>query len=148
MAARHDGAVVGEIPEVPHVLAVPLGNNPADARREPTALARVAAVAARVLRRHGVDPHTACRAGGWSSLTWLAGGLAVRVAASPGPDNLLREARLAARLPHAVGYPRVVDAGVEEGYEWTLTEEVRGASLRETWPALRWDERERALLEL
>ena len=47
-----------------------------------------------------------------------------------------------------MGYPRVVEAGVDEGYEWLLTEEVRGASLRETWPALRWDERERALVEL
>lgn len=127
---------------------VPLGLNPADEHREPAALARVATIAAHVLRRHGVDPGTARRAGGASTLTWLAGGLAVRVAAEPGPGDLLREARLAARLPRAVGYPRVIHAGVEDGHEWLLTAEVRGANLGEAWPALRWEERERALPEL
>jgi scyllo-inosamine 4-kinase len=127
---------------------VPLGRNPADEHRAPAALTRVAAVAARVLRRHGVDAGAARRANGASNLTWLAGGLAVRVAAGPGPGDLLREARLAARLPRAVGYPRLVEAGVDDGHEWLLTEEVRGANLGEAWPALGWAARERALLEL
>src|ERR671933_540133 len=104
------------MPELPEVPTVPLGRNPADAHRTPEAVVRVAVVAARVLRRHGVDSRTARRAGGWSSLTWLAGGLAVRVASSPGPDDLLREAPLAVRLPPAAGYPRMVDAGVDDGY--------------------------------
>ena len=128
--------------------SVALGVNYADKHRDPAAVARVAAVAARVLARHGVDPASARRAPGWSTLTWLADGLAVRVAASPGPDDLLREARLAARLPRAVGYPRLVDAGTDDGHEWQLTEEVRGANLRELWPKLTWDDRERAALEL
>src|SRR6266542_2205101 len=97
---------------------VPVGHNAADEHREPHAVARIASIAARVLRRHGVDPCTARRASGASNLTWLAGGVAVRVAAGPGPDDLLREARLAARLPRVVGYPRLVDAGVEDGHEW------------------------------
>jgi len=130
------------------VLRVPLGRNLADEHREPEAVARVAGVAAHVLGRHGVDPRTARRASGASSLTWLAGGLAVRVAADPVPGDLLREARLAAWLPRAVGYPRLVGSGVEDGHEWLLTEEVRATNLGELWPSLTWAERERALLEL
>ena len=128
--------------------AVPVGVNYADKHRDPAAVARVAAVAAHVLARHGIDPASARRAPGWSTLTWLAGGLAVRVAAKPGPDDLLREARLAARLPPAVGYPRLVEGGTDDGHEWLLTKEVRGANLGQHWPVLTWDERESALLEL
>src|SRR6266542_1272519 len=147
------GALGGPASSWPMAMAagapgMPLGVNYADKHRDPAAVERVAAVAARVLARHGVDPASARRAPGWSNLTWLAGGLAVRVAASPGPDDLLREARLAARLPRAVGYPRLVDAGTDDGHEWLLTEEVRGANLRDLWPKLTWDARERAVLEL
>jgi hypothetical protein len=91
------GAMVSRLPRLP------VGRNPADDDREPGAVARVAAGAALVLRRHGINAESARRAGGASNLTWLAGGLVIRVAAAPGTDDLLREARLAARLPCAVG---------------------------------------------
>src|SRR6266542_408573 len=147
------GALGGPASSWPMAMAagapgMPLGVNDADKHRDPAAVARVAAIAARVLARHGVDPASARRAPGWSNLTWLAGGLAVRIEAGPGPGDLLREARLVARLPRAVGYPRLVDAGTDDGYEWLLTEEVRGANLGQVWPRLSWAERERALLEL
>src|SRR4051812_16194724 len=57
------------------------GPHPADRHRDPATVARVTAVAAEILVRHGVDPRTARRAHGWSNMTWLAGGFAIRIAA-------------------------------------------------------------------
>jgi scyllo-inosamine 4-kinase len=80
-------------------------------------------------------------------MTWIAGGLVVRVAA-PGDGDLLREARLATFLPLKVGYPPVVECGVTEGHAWVLSREVPGVNLSEAWPALGWEERARAMVEL
>ncbi|MBI3970061.1 MAG: aminoglycoside phosphotransferase family protein [Chloroflexi bacterium] len=124
------------------------GTNPADEHRDPAVVARVTATAGEILARHGVDIRTARRAGGWSNLTWLAGGLAIRVAAAPGSGDLLREAQLAALLPPEVGYPRIVDSGVAAGHEWMLAEEAPGTNLGRAWPDRGWDERARALVEL
>lgn len=120
----------------------------ADRRRDPTAVARLATYAAQILARHGGDFARARRAGGYSNLTWLADGLAVRLAAAAGPGDLLREARLAALLPPDVGYPRVIASGVLEGHEWLLAEEAPGTNLGAAWPALDWEARARALSEL
>lgn len=121
---------------------------PADRHRDPAVVAHLTALAARILARHGVASGAARRAGGWSNLTWLAGGFAVRIAAESGTGDLLREARLAAELPPAVGYPRVVESGVIEGHGWVLAEEVPGVNLDEAWPGLGWDDRVRALAGL
>lgn len=121
---------------------------PADGHRDPAAVARVTALAAQILARHGVDVGTARRAGGWSNFTWLASGLALQIEAAVGGGDLLRTARLAALLPPEVGYPRVVASGVIESHEWILTEEAPGVNLGEAWPALGWDARIRALGEL
>jgi scyllo-inosamine 4-kinase len=61
---------------------------------------------------------------------------------------LLREARLAALLPPEVGHPRVIHSGVAHGHEWMLVEEAPGTNLGEAWPALGWDERAHALVEI
>lgn len=121
---------------------------PADRHRDPAAVERLTTLAAQVLARHGGDFARARRAGGFSNLTWLADGLAVRVAAAAGPGDLRREARLAALLPPEVGYPRVIASGVLEGHEWLLAEEAPGVNLGEVWPALGWEARGRAISEL
>ncbi|MBI3971760.1 MAG: phosphotransferase [Chloroflexi bacterium] len=128
--------------------ALASGTRPADEHRHPAAVARVTAIAGAILVRHGVDVRTARRAGGWSNMIWLAGGLAIRVAVAPGTEDLLREARLVALLPPAVGYPQVVDSGVAEGHAWVLVWEAPGTSLAAAWAGLGWDERARAMLEL
>lgn len=122
--------------------------NPADRGRDPAVMARVRAIAGEVLARHGASLDAARRAGGWSNLTWLTGEMAIRVAAEPGPADLLREARLVALLPPEVGYPRIVESGVADRYEWVLAEQAPGTNLGEVWPGLGWAERARALVEL
>jgi aminoglycoside phosphotransferase len=121
---------------------------PADRRRDPAAVGRLATCAAQILARHGGDFARARRAGGYSNLTWLADGLAVRIAAEAGPGDLLREAKLAALLPPEVGYPRLIASGVLEGHEWLLAEEAPGMNLGAAWPALDWEARVRALNDL
>ena len=108
----------------------------------------VTAIAGTILLRHGVDVRMARRAHGWSNMTWLAGGLVVRVAPAAGDEALLREARLAMLLPPEVGYPLVVESGVAEGHAWVLSREVPGVNLSEAWPSLGWPERARAMVEL
>jgi aminoglycoside phosphotransferase (APT) family kinase protein len=121
---------------------------PADQHRDPASIAQVAAIAAHILARHNVDFSAARRAGGWSNATWLAGGLALRIAVETGTDNILREARLASLLPPVIGYPQIIDTGVTDGHEWLLTKEVPGRNLGDLWPVLGWEARVVALRQL
>jgi scyllo-inosamine 4-kinase len=121
---------------------------PSDRYRDPATLAKLARIAAGIFARQGVDFATARRAGGWSNATWLAGGLALRIAVEPGAGDLLREAQLAPLLPSEAGYPPLVASGVAEGYEWMLAQEVRGQNLEELWPTLGWEARGDALRQL
>lgn len=95
-----------------------------------------AQVAEAVLARHDLGFAAASRAGGWSNATWQAGDVVVRVARTPGPADLLREARLANLLPAAVGYPDIVDAGILQGHEWVMTRRIPGRTLEDVWPTL------------
>jgi len=121
---------------------------PADQHRDSQMIARLNAIAAQVFTRHGIDFAGARRAGGWTNATWLAGGLALRLATQPGNENIRREARLAALLPPEVGYPPVLETGVTDGYEWSLSKEIPGRNLGELWPELDWEQRTAALREL
>ena len=103
------------------------------------------AIAASIFARHGVDFATVQRAGGWTNAVWLADRLVLRLSTDTENDNLLREARLAALLPLAVGYPTLVEAGRTEGFAWTLATRLPGRSLGEVWADLRWEERVTAL---
>lgn len=120
----------------------------ADRDRDPAAIARCARVAACIFARHGVSFSAAHRGGGWSNVTWLAGGLVLRISIEAGSGRILREARLASILPPEVGYPPIVEAGVTEGLEWMLSKEVVGRNLGRIWPVLGWEERTAALREL
>jgi len=122
-----------------------MNDNPAEQDRPNDTIERLKSIAAGIFARHGVDFAAARRAGGWTNATWLAGGLALRLALRQGNDKIRREARLAALLPPEVGYPITIETGVTGGYEWSLSEEVHGACLGEIWESLSWDERAGAL---
>lgn len=121
---------------------------PQNRHRDSAQVTHLTRLATELLARHGVDLDQGCRAGGFSNLTWLAGGLAIRIAPEPGDNRLLREARLAAVLPALVGYPRVIDSGIRDGHAWMVTEQVPGVGLAEVWPQLSWEQRAGALAGL
>jgi aminoglycoside phosphotransferase (APT) family kinase protein len=103
------------------------------------------AIAAAIFRRYGVDFATVQRGGGWTNTVWLADELVLRLSAFRECDSLLREVRLAALLPPAVGYPAILESGMTDGFAWILARRVPGRSLDEVWSGLRWDERVVAL---
>jgi aminoglycoside phosphotransferase (APT) family kinase protein len=102
-------------------------------------------IAASIFARHGVDFATVQRAGGWTNAVWLAADLVLRLSTTTGNDSLLREARLAALFPPAVGYPTILEIGTTAGYAWSLATRLPGRSLGEVWADLHWDERVTAL---
>jgi aminoglycoside phosphotransferase len=102
-------------------------------------------IAVSIFSRHGVDWATVQRAGGWTNAVWLADDLVLRLSTTPGEASLLREARLAALLPSAVGYPTMVDTGTTAGFAWTLARRLPGKSLGQVWADLQWGERVTAL---
>ena len=120
----------------------------ADSHRDPGVMSKLSGIAEHILQRHGADFSEARRAGGWSNATWLAGGLALRIAVEVGTHHLRREAGLAGLLPPAVGYPQVVASGVTDGYEWLLAKKIAGRNLSELWPTLDWDARIGAIRQL
>jgi scyllo-inosamine 4-kinase len=71
---------------------------PSEKRQDRQVLARLNKIAAGIFARNGVDFTLAKRTGGWTNVTWLAGGLALRLSARQGDDRIRREARLAALL--------------------------------------------------
>lgn len=121
---------------------------PVDQRRDQETLNRLKAIAESIFNRYGVDFTAAKRAGGWSNATWLGGGLALRLSVQQGKQSILREAQLAALLPLEVGYPPILETGVTDGYEWSLSKEVPGRNLGKIWPELDWDQRIIALRQL
>lgn len=121
---------------------------PSDQNRSPETNQRLKAAAASIFARRGIDFGAARRAGGWTNATWLAGGFALRLAVQPGQDKIRREAQLASLLPPEVGYPPVVETGVTDGYEWSLSREIPGKNLGEAWRELDWDTRTSALRQL
>lgn len=118
---------------------------PQDQYRDRETMDRVKSIAAEIFARHGVDFATAIRAGGWTNATWLAGGLALRMSVQQGNEKILREAKLAALLPAEVGYPPIVETGATDGYEWSLSREIRGCNLGEALPELDVEQRITAL---
>jgi len=76
---------------------------PSDHYRDREMLELLKSIAAGIFARHGVDFTTASRAGGWSNITWLAGGLALRLSTRQGNARIQREAKLAAILPPGEG---------------------------------------------
>ena len=121
---------------------------PADARRDRETMAQLIVIAENVFNRHGIQFSTAVRGGGWSNATWLAGGLALRVAVQPNTDHLRREAQLGMLLPGEVGFPASIETGVTGGFEWNLCRKIQGKNLGEVWPGLNWEQRIHAIRAL
>lgn len=74
--------------------------------------------------------------------------MALRLSVKPEADKIRREARLAALFPPEVGYPPILETGVTDGYEWSLSQEILGQCLGEIWPDLGWNERRDVLRQL
>ncbi len=121
---------------------------PSDQYRDPQTLDHLRKIASGIFAKHDIDFATAKRAGGWTNLTWLAGGLVLRLAARPGQDKIRREAELSALLPPSVGFPLILETGVILEYEWSLSQEIPGKNLGEVWNNLTWDERTNVLQQL
>jgi len=102
-------------------------------------------IASAVFEKHGLGFDAAERAGGWTNGVWINGGLVLRLSMEKGCDRLRREAEHAKYLPAIAGYPAVVAAGVADGYEWSLSERIKGKALSEVWDGLGWPEKAAAV---
>jgi aminoglycoside phosphotransferase (APT) family kinase protein len=112
-----------------------------------SALAEVRARSA--LRGAGLDPTVPLiRASSVTNEVWLTPTHAIRVNRTH-DNRLAREAQIAAALPSAVGYPRVVAlGGGSAGEDWLISERVPGEPLAHCWPDLTARERRRAVRQL
>ncbi len=102
-------------------------------------------LASEILRKFGADFEAAKRAGGWTNRVWIAGELVLRISPDESGDRIRREAALGARLPKAVGYPEILETGVRDGHEWSVSRRVPGVNLGQAWPNLDWTRREEAM---
>jgi scyllo-inosamine 4-kinase len=119
-----------------------------DQHRNPTEVAVVRSLAARVVAQFGGDLSRMRRALGISNATWVGGGLAVRIANTSIVDRMAAEVALVRALPPEVGHPRILGVGTIAGHDWIVTEEVRGQNLHEAWPTLTPEERRRSIHQL
>ncbi len=85
---------------------------------------------------------------GDSNHVWFAGDVVLRMSARPGGSNLLTEVQLVRALPTGVGYPSVVDCGIEDGHEWMATTRLPGQNLGASWKHLDRAARSLALRDL
>lgn len=114
--------------------------------RPGTTLAEVRARTA--LRGAGLDPTAPLeRASSVTNEVWLTATHAVRVNRRP-TNRLYRESMVAAVLPPAVGYPKVVAHGGGRGEDWLVTERIPGVPLAHRWPDLSDKERRLAVEQL
>lgn len=117
-------------------------------RTDPDRLRRVERIATGILRRLGDDPSAATPTSGWVNPGWWTTRHVVRVSLTPGCDDLRREAAVAGALPPDVGYPPVVDHGIEDGHAYLVTRRIDAVNLRSVWPDLGPDARAVALGQL
>ena len=80
-----------------------------------------------------------------SNQVWLGNGFALRLHHVGPRGRLQHEARVAARLPAAALYPRVIATGWTAGHDWIVLERVAGKALSVVWPRLSDDERRSAI---
>jgi hypothetical protein len=105
-------------------------------RVDPDLIAAATAAAGDVLRRHGEDLASAEPTQGWMHPGWMSRRLVVRVGLIPGDTGLRKEAQVAAVLSPAIGYPDIVEVGLQEVREYLVTRRLPGMSLSTAWPTL------------
>ena len=98
-------------------------------------------IAARIFGSYGLDFDAAERAGGWTNAVWLHCDCALRLSKEQGNERIRREAELSKVLPASVGYPKIIDTGVTDGYEWCLSERIPGKVLSSVWDSFDWVEK-------
>ncbi len=98
-------------------------------------------IAASIFEKHELDFQNAKRLGGWTNAVWANGSMVLRLSANQNTGKIGREALLSKLFPEAVGYPLVIDTGVIDGHEWSLSEKVADYNLSDIWPKLDWPER-------
>jgi aminoglycoside phosphotransferase len=104
--------------------------------------------ARQLLAAHGARIEDATRpVHSQSNEVWLSERVVLRLSRAA-DGSLVREAALAAILPAAVGYPRILGHGVGDGHEWIVTTRLPGTNLEESWPALDDAARARAVEDL
>lgn len=122
-------------------LSCPLGNNVAvqDDMRQ-----RVG----RILERFGISMAQATAApDAQSDDVWLTEHIAVRLARHNN-SRLWREIALAPLIPAAVGFPRVLDHGVIDEYQWLASTRLPGDNIHRIWPDLAPSARATAVSDL
>ena len=105
-------------------------------------------IASEVFQQHGLNFKDAKRAGGWTNAVWLNGGVVLRVSLRKNSDIIRREVMRSKMLPPSVGYPKNIDVGVTDGYEWSLSEHIQGDALSEVWHNLSWEEKTKAVKQI
>ena len=114
--------------------------------RRGTTLAEVRARTA--LRGAHLDPTVPLeRASSVTNEVWLTDTHVVRVNRHPS-NRLYRETMVAAVLPLAVGYPRIVAHGGGRGADWLVAERVPGRPLAHVWPDLTTNQRRSAVEQI
>lgn len=104
--------------------------------------------ARRALAAAGLDPERALTpVESATNEVWDAGEVVVRLNRRTHP-RLRREAQVAAALPPAVRYPKVVASGIEAGNDWLVLEKASGTPLVRCWPDLPAVDRRRAVGEI
>ena len=105
-------------------------------------------LAERILARFGSTLVEATHpADGQSNSVWLTSTVVLRMGLDH-DGSLQREAALAALLPAEVGYPAVLDWGVDQGWEWIVATRLPGADLSATWTTLDDADRCRVVVDL
>lgn len=105
-------------------------------------------IAADIFRQYGLGFETAERAGGWTNAVWLNGDFALRLSKETNSDKIRREIERSRTLPLSVGYPKNIATGVNDGYEWSLSERVQGNVLSSVWNDLNWTEKAKAVKQI
>lgn len=102
----------------------------------------------RALDAAGLDPNVPLQR--MSSVTndvWASAQYVVRVNRRWAP-RLQREAELGSKLPAEVGYPPVVAAGGQGGFEWLILRRLPGVPLAHAWPDMDHGARREAVRQL
>ena len=105
-------------------------------------------IASAVFAQQGLSFRVAQRAGGWTNAVWLNGGFVLRVSRVKGANMIRREVERAKFLPEAVGYPLNIAVGVMDGYEWSLSERIKGKVLSGVWSGFSLEEKAEALKQV